>query len=113
MTAMYLSSSEALADAVGCGYSVLPIGAPTSTVQSLLVPLRTGGFNIVINAHHGHTARKALWLTAHEVAHMFFYVPGTPPRRIVRCTPAEESFCDAFAHALLSAVPTRSDLQVA
>lgn len=108
-----LVSAEALATAVGCGYGVQPIGAATSTVQSLLVPLRAGGFNIVINAHHSPSDADALWLTAHEVAHSFFYTASEPPRRIVPNTPAEECFCDAFADALLSDVVVRQKGQAA
>ena len=106
-------SAQALADTVGCAYRLAPIGGEASTIESLLVPLRTGGFSIVINSRQPRSEPEKLWLAAHEIAHSFFYVPGSPPRRIVRCTPAEERFCDAFADALLDSDVPSARLRVA
>jgi hypothetical protein len=111
--ALSSGSAEDLARSAGFNYEVLPIGSGNSTVQSLLVPLRSGGFSVVINALHRRSEPEAQWLTAHEIAHSFFYAAGSPPRRIVRCSAQEESFCDAFADALLVDVAACRDLRVA
>jgi IrrE N-terminal-like domain len=49
---------------------------------------------------HRHRLRFRI---AHEIAHSFFYARsrGETPTRVLRGSPAEESFCDEFARALL------------
>jgi hypothetical protein len=86
---------------LGWRYREGAIGSATSTVESLLVPLNRGGFSVVVNTHRSPSPERATWLTAHEIGHSFFYVPGSPPRRIVPVTAEEEIFCDAFATRLL------------
>lgn len=90
-----------VATCLGWGYREGPIGAATSAVESLLIPLNRGGFNVVVNTHHAPSSERTIWLLAHEIGHSFFYVPGSPPRRIVPVTVEEEDFCDAFATRLL------------
>jgi hypothetical protein len=54
--------------------------------------------------HGGDTTAVQALRIAHEVAHTFFYseaVDGGAPRRAYPSTATEESFCDAFADALL------------
>jgi hypothetical protein len=87
--------------ALGWRYREGPIGSATSTLESLLVPLNRGGFSVVVNSHRSPSPEHALWLTAHEIGHSFFYAPGSPPRRIIPVTTEEEVFCDAFATRLL------------
>ncbi|MFC5492277.1 hypothetical protein [Nocardioides caricicola] len=89
--------------ALGWRYREGVIGSADSTVESLLVPLLGGGFSVVVNAQRSPSPARALWLTAHEIGHSFFYVPGTPPRRIIAVTPEEERFCDEFADRLTAA----------
>jgi hypothetical protein len=92
---------EDATSSLGWRYRESPIGSPTSTIESLLIPLNRGGFSVVVNTHHSPSRERAMWLTAHEIGHSFFYAPGSPPRRIVPVTADEEAFCDAFAHRLL------------
>jgi hypothetical protein len=68
-----------------------------TTIRSLLVPLLSGGFSIVVNGEHQPTESRILWLVAHEFAHSLFYTGQAPPRRIITHTPQEEDFCDRFA----------------
>lgn len=89
--------------ALGWRYRMGSIGSGVSTIESLLVPLNRGGFSVVVNAQRLPSPERAMWLTAHEIGHSFFYKPGSPPRRIVAVTAEEEHFCDAFADCLLSA----------
>lgn len=107
------SAPDSLVRAFGWQYRARPIGAAGSAVQSLLVPLRKGGFSVVVNSHHHCSNSETLWLVAHEIGHSFFYQTGEPPARIVPCTQAEERFCDAFADALLRGPATRAALEVA
>jgi hypothetical protein len=95
------ASPQDLTGTLGWKYREGPIGSGESTIESLLVPLNRGGFSVVVNAHRAPTPERALWLTAHEMGHSFFYAPGMPPRRIVPVTAEEEDFCDAFAERLL------------
>jgi hypothetical protein len=76
-----------------------------STVESLLIPLRTGGFSVVLNPLRlpddaDERTRHEAFLLGHEIAHSFFYTdePGVLPHRISGqlATPEEESFCDEF-----------------
>lgn len=90
-------SPAATAAAFGWRYRVRPVGRPDSPVQSVLAPLRVGGFSVVVNAHHSRSDAEALWLVVHEIGHSFFFAPGQPPRRIVPVTPEEERFCDLLA----------------
>lgn len=77
----------------------------SSKLVSLLSPLLQGGFAIALNERllpdepEARLRREAL-LTAHEIAHTFFYnhQPGRAPYRITRglSADAEEDFCEAF-----------------
>lgn len=92
---------EDVTNVLGWRYSEVPVGYASSGVESLLVPLIRGGFSVVVNAHRTPSREHAMWLTAHEIGHSFFYAPGAPPRRIIPVTSEEEAFCDAFAISLL------------
>ncbi len=75
-----------------------------STVRSVLVPMHTGGFNIVLNGDYTYgeqTEAVENALVAHEVCHgAVFYKDGMPPKRRIHHTEAEEEFCDTFALSL-------------
>jgi hypothetical protein len=98
-----------VANSLGWRYREGPIGSATSTVESLLVPLNRGGFSVVVNTHRSPSPEHSIWLTAHEIGHSFFYMPGSPPRRIVPVTAEEEIFCDAFATSLLRSARKYAD----
>lgn len=97
---------------LGWRYREGEVGSSTSTIESLLVPLNRGGFSVVVNTHRAPSPEHAMWLTAHEIGHSFFYAPSTPPRRIVPVTVEEEAFCDAFADRLLLGVVTGASANV-
>lgn len=78
-----------------------PIGRRLSTLRSILVPMRSGGFTAVVNARRRPTDAEIDWLLAHEYAHTFFYLQGEPPHRAVRHTAREEEACDRFADAFI------------
>ncbi len=106
-------SARSVVEAFGWRFSIRPVESPTSTLQSLLLPVLDGGFSVVVNGHYAWTEAEALWLAAHEIGHSFFYTNGAPPRRIVPCTPVEEQFCDVFADHLLGERPDGLLRQVA
>lgn len=98
-------------DSLGWRYREGPIGSGTSTIESILVPLTRGGFSVIVNADLVPSSEHAIWLTAHEIGHSFFYAPGRPPRRIIPVTAEEEEFCDAFADRLIwTAASAASDV---
>lgn len=103
---------QGITNSLGWRYREGPIGSAASTIESLLVPLNRGGFSVVVNTHRAPSSGHAMWLTAHEIGHSFFYAPGNPPRRIVPATVEEEDFCDAFADGLLRALSTSADTNV-
>jgi hypothetical protein len=91
--------------------------------EALLVPLRCGGFRIVVDATPrdgwcqtpiGIRAKVAAHRTrfriAHELAHTFFYARtgGRPTRLFPGGTKAEEEFADEFARVLLAPSPAGS-----
>ncbi len=75
-----------------------------STLRSLIVPMQTGGFSIVVNSDHTYgqqTEKVETALIAHEVCHgVVFFNKDIPPKRRVRHLGAEEVFCDTFAESL-------------
>lgn len=78
-------------------------------VRALLIPLRRGGFTLVVDPDPSPDELKRgvppnvirAWRIAHELAHTFFYSLGSPPRRRIPLSDAEEHFCDAVASALV------------
>jgi len=91
--------------------------------EALLVPLRSGGFRIVVDATPRDgwcqtpiriraevAAHRTRFRIAHELAHTFFYArPGGRPARVFPGgSTAEEGFADEFARELLAPSPARS-----
>lgn len=101
-------SPRSLATDLGFEYSEEHLSAPEGREDALLVPLKTGGFEIVVDPRPSPLDRllgdlpAMLFRVAHEAGHSHFFVPGEPPRRRTPWKPEEEDWCDSFAAALLS-----------
>ena len=104
-----------ICDRGGFRLRVASLGTGSRGHESLLVPLPTGGFEVVVDPDPpGNSvvdpvtrARRLRFRFAHEVAHSFFYDrESRPARRMLAGSKDEEAFCDAFASALL--VPPRA-----
>jgi hypothetical protein len=121
-----LRNLDDLAIRVGAEIQEAPLAAGLGGTRALLIP-KPGGFRIVVDTTpvggwedapdptRAAVARRRLrFLAAHELAHTCFYRRDAPvPRRMMGGSPAEESFCDRFAAALLlpdEAVRTLSSL---
>ena len=96
---------------------VVEVQVPGSVLPTpgLLRPRASGGFLVVLSERMATSQlgrASAQWVTpqllrpyvlAHELGHMLFYHrTTTPARRAWPASDAEEVFCDAFAHALLT-----------
>ena len=86
------------------------LGRSVSETEALLAPLLSGGFVVIVDPRElsGAECREAntdsrQFRIGHELAHILFWVPGTPPRRLTRYSASEEEFCDSFATAFLAA----------
>jgi hypothetical protein len=79
--------------------------------EALLVPRVEGGFEILVDPSPKIDSkqpqqrvwrRRVRFRIAHEIGHSFFYDRKCrPARRLLANSEAEETFCDAFANALL------------
>lgn len=97
-----LLNPVSLAETFGLSLKMKPVGDVNSAVLSVLVPLLSGGFRVVLNSHKDFTADEVLQLVGHELGHTLFYAPGKPPTRVIPGSAAEEKFCDLFANLLLA-----------
>lgn len=88
--------SEALVQ-WGWTLEVRPTGYEDSPIESLLIPRDHGGFHVVVDQRRRPSKARVEWLIAHEIAHSLFFLLNSPPRRTVRWTPEEETFCDDLA----------------
>lgn len=83
-------------------------------LQACLVPLDDGTFSVAVDDRpspselhdptsvcRGRRAPLVRFRLAHELAHAFHYLPGTPPVRRGPPAPSEESWCDLVASLLL------------
>lgn len=105
---------ELVAGTIGWPVRLARLGAADGGLQALLTPRSVGGFAVVVDPDPTPAQHELLdgqepglhllrWARlAHELAHVFFYAHGRPPRRWLEPSEAEERFCDAFAAALLA-----------
>lgn len=106
--------------AAGIEFRFACLHVPEGGCEALLVPLRTGGFRVVVDPtpRRGWASltpelrtkvarHRTRFRVAHELAHTFFYETGrgAPARRFPGGSSAEESFADAFARELLAPAP--------
>lgn len=83
-------------------------------VQACLIPMDDGTFCVAVDDHpspselndpgsarRGPGAPLVRFRLAHELAHTFHYLPGSPPVRRGPAMPSEESWCDLVASLLL------------
>ena len=103
---------EAVAIRTACEAARVRVASRALTVgrnrhTAMLVPTEAG-FTALVDcelwdrAASAEAARKHLrFVLAHELAHTFFYRPGTPPSRTSAPDDAEERFCNGFATFLL------------
>lgn len=98
---------EAVIRAMGWQVVSKCLGAPNDGPLAMLVPLFDGGFRFVLDPWaqkvegHPRSDSSRAFRLAHELGHVMFFTPGSPPRRVDRITHFEEQFCDSFADALL------------
>jgi len=79
------------------------------THEALLVPRPDGTFVVLVDPARGTSdlgpmigEHRLRFRVAHEVGHGFFYDRARrPPSRLAALSPREETFCNAFAAALL------------
>lgn len=105
---------EAMISGLGWQVQRRHLDADWGGVQALMAPA-AGGFLFVVDPRPSpacpsgslnvgvEVLERAIFSRrlAHELGHVFFYDTGSPARRLLRHSEAEEKYCDAFAAALL------------
>lgn len=118
----YDLSPGKVVQALGWTVRQADLGASEGAHQALLVPMKDGKFEVVIDPAPAPDEEWAVKLDggcqgirrsriAHELGHAVFYGPQSPPRRLLPWSEEEERFCDTFALALLA--PSAAILETA